>query len=395
MAGRQAEIQELQRVRGNPVIAFVTGDRHPITASIGDDAVRPLFDVLRGIGKVETLDVFLYSRGGGTEVPWRIASALRQYADKWNALVPYRANSAATLLALGADRIVLGPHGELGPIDPILKIQRAPGTPGQPGGLPQQDDISVEDVMAYFNFLKDQVGLTDQSTLAEGVGRLAERLDAVGLGSVYRIRSHIRDVAHRMLTSQQNPPSERAMETIVETLAERVYAHGHAIGINEARDIGLPVDAASEDEEAAIWSLLGKYEEDLKLREPIDPIECIQTNDKFVDDLVIAALEGESTCFEFQGTLDVRAIRQMPQTLNVALNLNPQLPAGLDPNQLPAEAQNMLQQLVNELLPIAHESVNEALTAQAPVIGADIKFLGSKWTRIPTPDLELSGAGRT
>lgn len=69
MAGRQAEIQELQRVRGNPVIAFVTGDRNPITASIGDDAVRPLFDVLRGIGKVETLDVFLYSRGGGTEVP--------------------------------------------------------------------------------------------------------------------------------------------------------------------------------------------------------------------------------------------------------------------------------------------------------------------------------------
>ena len=394
MAGRQAEIQELQRVRGNPVIAFVTGDRNPISASIGDDAVRPLFDVLRGIGKVETLDVFLYSRGGGTEVPWRIASALRQYANEWNALVPYRANSAATLLALGADRIVLGPHGELGPIDPILSIQRAPGTPGQPGGLPQQDEISVEDVMAYFNFLKDQVGLTDQSTLAEGVGRLAERLDAVGLGSVYRIRSHIRDVAHRMLTSQKNPPSERAMETIIETLAERVYAHGHAIGINEASDIGLPVDVTAEDDEAAIWNLLCKYEQDLKLREPIDPIGCIQTNDRFVDNLVIAALEGESTLFEFQGTLDVRAVRQMPQTLNVALNLNPQLPPGLDPNQLPAAAQDMFQQLVNELLPIAQESVNEVLKAQAPVVGADIKFLGGRWTRILPPDFEPDGVSQ-
>ena len=249
--------------------------------------------------------------------------------------------------------------------------------------------------MAYFNFLKEQVGLTDQSTLAEGVGRLAERLDAVGLGSVYRIRSHIRDVAHRMLTSQQKPPGERAIETIVETLAERVYAHGHAIGINEARDIGLPVDAASEDEDAAIWSLLCKYEEDLKLREPIDPIESIQTNDRFVDNLVIAALEGESTRFEFRGTLDVQAVRQMPQTLNVALNLNPQLPPGLAPNQLPAAAQTMFQQLMNDLLPIAHESVNEALKSQAPIGGIDIKFLGGKWIQIVPPDLESSSGEET
>jgi hypothetical protein len=34
------------------------------------------------------------------------------------------------------------------------------------------------------------------------------------------------------------------MGTIIETLAERVYAHGHAIGFQEAKDVGLPCQRA-------------------------------------------------------------------------------------------------------------------------------------------------------
>lgn len=331
--GRQHEIEELERVRGNRVIAYVTGDRVPLGASIAGDAVRPFFDVLRDMGRVENLDLFVYSRGGSTEVPWRIASALRSYADNWSILVPFRANSAATLLALGADKVVLGRHGELGPIDPTINIQRTPGTPGQPS-TPTQDSISVEDVMAYFRFVKDEVGLTDQSNLAESLGHLAGRLDAVGLGSVYRTRSHIRDVAHRMLTSQQSPPGERVMESIVETLAERVYAHDHAIGLKEAEDFGLPVEAASEEVEAAMWNLLCRYEKDLQMRDPIDPMELVQRSDSVVQQLAIAAIESNAMVYEFRGNLYVEARRKMPPTLNVSLNQNLQLPVGVDPSQI-------------------------------------------------------------
>ena len=35
-------------------------------------------------------------------------------------LIPYRAKSAATLIALGADRILMSDSSELGPIDPLL-----------------------------------------------------------------------------------------------------------------------------------------------------------------------------------------------------------------------------------------------------------------------------------
>ena len=383
--GRQSEIKDLERLRGNRVLAYVTSDRVPVGANIAGDAVRPFFDVLRDMGKVETLDLFVYSRGGSPEVPWRIASALRTYADSWNILVPFRANSAATLLALGADKIVLGRHGELGPIDPTINIQRTPGSPGQPS-TPTQDSISVEDVMAYLNFVKDEVGLTDQSNRAESLGHLANRIDAVILGSVYRTRSHIRDVAHRMLTSQQNPPGERIMETIVETLAERVYAHDHAVGLKEAADIGLPVEAASDEVEAAMWNLLSRYEEELEMRNPIDPMEMVQNTDRIVEELEIAAIESKTALFEFRGKLDVQAMRQMPPTLNVSLNLNLPLPSSIDTDQLPAELQQIIEQfqrqMAEQLLPHADQAVKEALKAQAPLTNVAVNYRGGKWVQM-------------
>ncbi|MBI2708579.1 MAG: hypothetical protein HYX34_02655 [Actinobacteria bacterium] len=380
-AERKALIEALEQHRGSRVLTYITGDRAPTGAQIGDDAVRPIYDQLRSVGHVEKLDLFIYSRGGALEVPWRIASALRQASESWAILIPFRANSAATLLALGADEIVLGRHGELGPIDPILNIQRMVTTPGQPEGTPLQDTINVEDVMAFLRFVREQVGLTDQDALAASLAKLTERLDAVGLGSVFRTRSHIRDVAHRMLTSQKTPPSDRVMETIVETLAERVYAHGHAIGLGEAQDIGLRVITAPDEVETAMWNLLEAYEVDLKLRDPLDPGLAVAGTDHYTEAATIATVETTEMAYEFVGQLEVRARRQMPPNLNVALNLNLQLPPGLQPDQLPAELQALLQQVQQALLQHAQVAVQQALAAQAPLVGLDVGLRGGRWNR--------------
>lgn len=378
---RKALIHRIEELRDSRVLTYVTGDRPPTSAQIGDDAVRPIYDLLRNIGATDKLDLFIYSRGGALEVPWRIASGLRQAAHSWGILIPFRANSAATLLALGADEIMLGRHGELGPIDPILNIQRMIASPGQPEGTPLQDTINVEDVMAYLRFVREQVGLTDQDALAASLGKLAERLDAVALGSVFRTRSHIRDVAHRMLTSRAEPPSDRIMETIVETLAERVYAHGHAIGLAEAKDIGLPVETPSDELETTMWNLLEAYEADLKLREPLDPLLAIGGTDHYTEDTSIAIVESRDVRFEFAGQLEVRARRQMPANLNVSLNLNLQLPPSLQPEHLSAELQALLQQVQQSLLQQAQLAVQQAVAAQANVVGLDVGLRGGLWTK--------------
>src|SRR6266511_4405787 len=142
---RKSLIEQIEQLRGSRVLTYVTGDRAPAAAQIGDDAVRPMYSHLREIGQVDKLDLLIYSRGGAIDVPWRIVTALRQTSDEWSILVPFRANSAATLIALGADSIVLGRQGELGPIDPIMTIQRMAPQPGG-GEVPVQEQMSVEDI---------------------------------------------------------------------------------------------------------------------------------------------------------------------------------------------------------------------------------------------------------
>ncbi len=366
------------------MLAYVTGDRAPAPAQIGDDAVRPIYEHLRHLGKVKRLDLFLYSRGGAIDVPWRIVTALRGVTDEFNVLIPFRANSAATLIALGADEIMMGRQGELGPIDPIMSVQRMVNQPGG-GGQPTfvQEAINVEDIMAYVRFVRDRAGLSDQAALSKSLSELTERLDAVGLGNAYRTHSHIRDVARRMLLSRKKRPSEQDMATIVETLAERVYAHGHAIGLKEAKSIGLPVEPAKDDLDEAMWQLLTAYESDMKLLEPIDPANAVVGTDTFRETSTIAFVEsawGESA---FRGEVEVKAQRAMPPNLNVELSMNVQIPQNINAQGLPPAVQGALQQMLQqaqqELLKQAQQAVRDAIRNQGPLVGLEAGFRGGRW----------------
>lgn len=376
---RKELISQIEEKRGSRVLTYVTGDRPPAQAAIGDDAVRPLYDHLRGIGRADRLDVFIYSRGGAIDVPWRLATSFRQSSEEWSILVPFRANSSATLLALGADKIVLGRQGELGPIDPSMTLSRVVGDPAQNQGTVVQDTVSVEDVMAYVKFVTDRAGLSDQAALATSLTNLTERLDPVALGSAYRTHSHIRDVARRMLLSRKDPASEQTMASIIETLAERVYAHGHAIGLQEAKETGLPVEGADDDLDRLMWELLNEYEEDLKLRQPLDVLAALSAGDRYVEQVTLATIDSTWGTHSFTGTLEVQAKRQLPPTLNVALNVNLQLPPGLDVAQVPAEIQNLLAGLQQAVMQQAQLAVQEAIQQQAPLLGAEARVKGGMW----------------
>jgi hypothetical protein len=380
-ARRKELIEQLEQLRGSKVLAYATSDRKPASGQIGDDAVRPLYDHLRQMGHVKKLDLFLYSTGGAIDVPWRIVTALRTTADEWHVLIPFRANSAATLLALGADTIVLGPQGELGPIDPILTLQRMVPVPGG-GQSRMQDMISVEDVMAYQRFVMERAGLSDQDALAVGLHKLTDRMDALTIGSLYRTHQHIRDVARLMLLSRKRPANEQTMATIVETLAERVYAHGHAIGLKDAQAIGLLAKAATANEDAAMWNLLNEYEADMKILQTIDPAAATANTDLYEEDCIVAIIESAWAASEHQGRAEVRAKRQMPQNFNLALNVALQLPQGINVNQLPAALQQALQAAQQQIVQQAQQAVDAAMKKQAPVVGLEVGLRDARWVTV-------------
>ena len=79
------------------------------------------------------LDLFLHSPGGSPEAAEAIIEYLRTRFDHIRAVVPLAAMSAATMMALACDEIVMGAHSQLGPIDPQLTIHTPEGPRSAPG----------------------------------------------------------------------------------------------------------------------------------------------------------------------------------------------------------------------------------------------------------------------
>lgn len=370
-------IRTIQEIRKSRLVAYLTGDRQGTPqGQIAPDAVRPMFDHLRVLGftRVPAIDLFLYSQGGRIAVPWRLVTMLRECCERLSVLVPYKAHSAATLIALGADEIIMCKKGELGPIDPIL----APVETGQERGA--RDAMSIEDVMAYIAFLKERAGLSDQAALAGTVNVLAEQLKPWMVGQIYRTHSHIRLIARKLLVSHQEALEERVIESIVESLAEKMYFHGHAIGRKEAKEIGLPVFEPDETLEGNMWELLERYEHLLDLDDPIDPKGAIpQGVDESEQAVILACIESEERLDLYRGTVKWRRVREMPPQLNLNVNLGLQLPPGISPQEVPAKLQEMIQNTMNQLRGQIPAMIQAELEQQAPTKSIQGALFNASW----------------
>lgn len=101
---RLALINGLQAKRSDRLcIAYITSTRPNHEIPMADDVVRLLYDHLEaGREKAKTgVDLFIHSNGGQGTVPWRVVSLIREYTESFAVLVPHKAFSAATLVAIG------------------------------------------------------------------------------------------------------------------------------------------------------------------------------------------------------------------------------------------------------------------------------------------------------
>lgn len=373
-------INKIQELRGSNVLVYFTGDRQPIGSRIAEDAVRPLYKHLLGLAESarerQKIDLFLYSRGGDVSVPWRIVTMIREFCEEFCVLIPYKAHSAATMISLGADRIVMGKKAELSPIDPTL-VRAILGEATVP-----PPEISVEDVSSYISFMRERANISDQAALAQVVSQLASHLTPLTLGSVNRQYSHIRLVARKLLTSRKEKIEEGRIGTIIDALTEKMYSHGHAIGRREATELGLPVDKPDDNLEAFIWSLYQEYETLLQLNEPIDPEELLTSKNKeeHIEELIpLAVIESVQKLDVFEINAVFRRKRQIPPNPQININLNFGLPPGMDPAQLPANFQQIIQQLLGSISQAIPQIVQQEIVRQSPIVGIEGRTYGGKW----------------
>jgi hypothetical protein len=268
-ARRAALITEIEAKReGTFLISYITSTRPGFEVGMADD-VLPLFHEKLEAGKqraAKGVDLFIHSNGGSGTTPWRIVNLIREYTKNFTVLVPHHAFSAATLVALGADKVVMHKMGYLGPIDPSVTNAFNPQNPQNPAQLLP---ISVEDVTAYFTMIKEDIGVRHEDELIKAVIALTEKVHPLALGNVQRSHHQSRMIARKLLRKHMTEgDSEHEIDKLVENLKSNLYFHGHPINRLEARaDLNIKIEDAAPDLEDLMWRLYQEYATELQMME--------------------------------------------------------------------------------------------------------------------------------
>jgi len=267
-------IKIIENLRKSRVITYITSDRQgPVNARIAGDVIPVISNQLRKIGKTENIDLFLYSAGGDTMVPWRMVSMIREYCKKFSVLIPFKAHSSATMISLGADEIVMSDLSELSPIDPSTANVFNPTDPKNPNN---KIPISVEDVMAYFDLAKNKFGIKSDEELTKIFNKFIEsdpQIHPLALGNVNRTHNLIRILARRLLKSHNDPMRDEDIDKIVDNLTEKLYSHQYFIGRKEAKeDLGIKTVIYADDNLSnAMTELYEAYKKEMELGVNFNP----------------------------------------------------------------------------------------------------------------------------
>jgi ATP-dependent protease ClpP protease subunit len=250
-------IQALEQARGNRVIVYWLTD----LARISEAVVPSLYDQLTAIGHQKVLDLFLFTRGGDTEAPWRIVTLMREFCDRFAVLVPYRAHSAGTMLSMGADEIVMTPMSVLSPIDPSRTHPLLP----RREGAAQAEPISVQDMRHAMTFIRETAKPSEEATytpdaMAQIVTALFDKIHPLAIGAIEQSYALSKLIATRCLSTHMiSPDNNESIEKMVNKLCDDYKSHAYPICRKEARDIGLKVVDASPSVDQAMMDLARFY----------------------------------------------------------------------------------------------------------------------------------------
>ena len=249
----QGLLSRLQELTGTPVISYYNSARSSMVQSHPD-----LFlDQLHQIGHKKTLSLVLVSYGGEGHAALRIASILRHYCEFLNVLVPSRAASAATMLCLAADKIIMSPSGFLSAIDSSLRHGLNPKGPDN-----KPVTVSVDQVKRVLKFLSDEGPSKIDGTVSEGAYRtLFKYLHPLALGEIDRASSNSTLIATKIMNLHPDIfGSSEKISYLADHLVNGYPAHGFPILYQEAREIGLPVEMADEQLSDLLRDLVRSYD---------------------------------------------------------------------------------------------------------------------------------------
>lgn len=314
-ADRKRFYQKIEGERNSKVIAYVTGDRPGMGAQIGADTPDIFLEHLDVIGKVDKISLIIYTCGGDTLAAWNIINLFREFCNELEVIVPNKCRSSGTLMALGANSIVMTKQATLGPIDPSITRSMSPIIPNSTP--PQRLPISVESVKGYFSLLKEEFGASSDAALSAAYTKLAEYIHPLVLGDVYRTQKQIQMLAEKLL--RMHNVDDQTIKHIVSFLCSDSGSHDYTINRSEARNLGLSVETPTQETYNELKAWFMDVVDELELRNAYDPAKIIGADQK-VDYLfkrcLIESVAYGQDAFISEGTLikDTVVVNGTPRT---------------------------------------------------------------------------------
>jgi ClpP class serine protease len=209
---RARALAAIQRERKSRVIALIHRQETigflgvPLYRFIDIDDSEAVLRAIRMTPDDTPIDLILHTPGGLVLASEQIAYALRGHPAKVTVLVPHYAMSGGTLLALAADEIRMDAAAVLGPVDPQL------------GDMPAASIVRVA--------AKKPVERLDDRTLV--LADVAEKA-----------LRHMTEVVRGLLGHHLEA---KKADTVAEQLSGGHYTHDDPITVDEAKELGLPVE---------------------------------------------------------------------------------------------------------------------------------------------------------
>lgn len=243
---RRKYLMALSDYTKRPVIAYYTaflegrpvGSPMDLQINLGD--IQAIMECLSGIPHGGPLDLIIHSPGGLAEATESIVSYLRNKFTHIRAIVPIAAMSAATMLALSCDEILMGYHSQLGPIDPQFILNTPEGIRSSPGQaildqfeLAKEECKNIKNLAAWTPILRSYApGLLAQ---CKDQQELAERMVAEWLEQY-------------MFHGRKDAMAQA--QTVAKWFAnyKEFKSHGRPVRIEQLKELELNVKILEEDQ---------------------------------------------------------------------------------------------------------------------------------------------------
>ena len=237
---------ELEEELGRPVVSFFTSFRYS-EVMIEDKDADILEGVLQKTDLSNGLALVVSSPGGYGLAAERIINICRNYSktgEYWS-IVPSKAKSAATMICLGASKIIMSETSELGPVDPQITMNI--------GGLKER--LSLNNIVeSYKDLFKKAV--EEKKNLQPYLLQLSNYDER----EIKEFKTAIllsEDIAVRYLKSgmMTDISKEKIKEKIdIFLKPTKKKAHGRPIYAKEALECGLNIEL--RDLREKVWELL-------------------------------------------------------------------------------------------------------------------------------------------